>query len=541
MTEPVRNIDPPALRRMLDDAAEIALIDVREEGVFARDGHILLASNLPLSRLEMRLAALVPRRATRVVVCDGGEGLAAMAAERMLPHGYRDVSVLAGGTPAWARAGERLYTGVYVPSKAFGEFVHHHDRPPEVTATELAAWQRDGRDLLILDSRPLDEYRRNTIPGSIDCPSAELAYRVHDLVRSPETTVVVNCGGRTRAIIGAQALINAGVPNKVYALKDGTQGWHLAGLPLARGRTEHAPAPTPGGIERAQAAAARVARRFGVKTIGLPELASLRADRDRTLYLLDVRTPAEYAAGHLEGALHAPGGQLVQATDTWLAVRRAQVALADNDGVRGTMTAAWLVQMGWDEVYVLECPAPASHAVPPQGVKWVTGPERVELLGYEALRVPTVAPRELPRALDDGSVEVIDVESSLAYRDGHIPGAWHCVRSRLAQGLERIPGLTPLVFTSADGVLARYAAADARSLTDRPASVLHGGTQAWQAAGFPLETGDERLTGPADDIKYRALDQKQDVESAIREYLQWEVDLLQATEADKDFGFRRFA
>src|SRR5690606_11178129 len=154
---------------------------------------------------------------------------------------------------------------------------------------------------------------------------------------------------RTRAIIGAQALINAGVANEVYALKDGTQGWHLAGLPLARGRTEHAPAPSPAGIEQVKAAAARVARRFRVRTIDASELEALRGDAQRTLYLLDVRTPEEYAAGHLEGAFHAPGGQLVQATDTWLAVRRARVVLTDNDGVRATMTAAWLVQMGWDE------------------------------------------------------------------------------------------------------------------------------------------------------------------------------------------------
>jgi rhodanese-related sulfurtransferase len=533
MTDKARSIDSSTLRRMLGDQAELALIDVREEGPFARDGHILLASNLPLSRLELRLAALVPRRSTRIVVCDGAEGLADIAAERMLRHGYRDVSLLEGGAPAWARSGERLYTGVYVPSKAFGEFVHHHDRPPEVTASDLAAWQRDGRELLILDSRPLDEYRRNTIPGSIDCPSAELAYRVHDLVRSPETTVVVNCGGRTRAIIGAQALINAGVPNKVYALKDGTQGWHLAGLPLARGRTEHAPPPTPAGLEQAKAAAARVARRFGVRALGMRALESMQADRDRTLYLLDVRTPEEYVAGHLPGALHAPGGQLVQATDTWLAVRRARVVLVDNDGVRATMTAAWLAQMGWEDVHVLAADEGAA--------KRVSGPERIELLGYEGLRVATVAPSELPPALAERSVEVVDVESSLAYREGHIPGAWHCVRSRLAQGLARIPGATPLVFTSTDGVLARYAAADAGRLTERPAAMLHGGTAAWMAAGFPRETGDERLTGPADDIKYRALDQKQGVEAAIREYLQWEVDLLHATQSDPDFRFRRFA
>src|SRR5262245_57669773 len=145
------------LRRMLGDGNELAVLDVREEGVCARDGHLLIASNVPLSRLEMRLSALVPNRGTRIVLCDGGEGLAQTAAERLARFGYTGVQVLDGGTTTWAAGGEKLYTGQYVPSKAFGEYVHHHDRPPEVTATELHGWQHEDRDLLILDSRPLEE------------------------------------------------------------------------------------------------------------------------------------------------------------------------------------------------------------------------------------------------------------------------------------------------------------------------------------------------------------------------------------------------
>ena len=523
-------VDARQLRHMLGDGGEIAVIDAREEGVFARDGHLLAASNVPLSHLEMRLATLVPNRSTRVVVCDGGEGLAATAAARLATFGYTDAKSLAGGAPAWAAAGERLYTGQYVPSKAFGEFVHHYDRPPEVTANDLHAWQHAGRDLLILDSRPLEEYRRKTIPGAIDCPSAELAYRVHDLVRSPDTTVVVNCGGRTRAIVGAQALINAGLPNKVYALKDGTQGWHLMGYPLAVGRNEHAPAPSRRGLEQARAAADRVARRFGVRTI---DKAGLAARAERTVYVLDVRTPEEYAAGHLHGSVHAPGGQLVQATDTWLAVRNAIVVLVDNDGVRSTMTAAWLIQMGWSEVYVL------TDALAAEALEHGAG--AAEVLGLEAIDTPAITPAEAHRLIADQAAEVIDFDNSLNYREGHIPGAWHAVRSRIASDLRTIAPSRSLVLTSPDGVLARLASADLRPLTTAAVKVLDGGTDAWRAAGLTLESGDARLSGPADDIKYRALDQSANVESAIREYLQWEVDLLQAVERDPDFRFRRFS
>ena len=141
--------------------------------------------------------------------------------------------MLAGGIEAWASAGYAVYSGMNVASKAFGEFVEHHYRTPHIEPLELTERVTAGEKVVLLDSRPLAEYRKMSIPGGIDCPGAELVYRVPDLVKSPEALVVVNCAGRTRSIIGAQSLINAGIPNKVVALKNGTMGWHLAGLKLA--------------------------------------------------------------------------------------------------------------------------------------------------------------------------------------------------------------------------------------------------------------------------------------------------------------------
>ena len=82
-------------------------------------------------------------------------------------------------------------------------------------------------------------------------------------------------------------------------------------------------------------------------------LSAWLADDSRTLYRFDVRTPEEFAAGHLAGFRSAPGGQLVQETDVFAPVRGARIVLVDNDGVRANMTASWLAQMAW-EVYVLE-------------------------------------------------------------------------------------------------------------------------------------------------------------------------------------------
>src|SRR6266566_8170604 len=349
-------VPPEEVRAMLKDGGEMALLDVREEGVFSEEGHPFFANSLPLSRLELIVRDLAPRQRTRMVVYDGGdENLAERAAATLTRMGYRDVAVMAGGARGWAAAGYELFTGVNVPSKAFGELVEHRCETPHIGAAELKRRLDAGEEVLIVDSRPIGEFRNMSIPGAFDCPGAELVYRVPDRVPSPDTLVVVNCAGRTRSIIGAQSLRNAGLENPVMALENGTMGWELAGLDLARGREDALPPPSLAGLAKARALADEVAERFGVGRIDDAGLARFAGDAEaRTLYVFDVRSPEEYAAGHLAGSRSAPGGQLVQATDVYMATRNARIVLVDDDGVRAVMTASWLVQMGCPEVYVLD-------------------------------------------------------------------------------------------------------------------------------------------------------------------------------------------
>jgi rhodanese-related sulfurtransferase/predicted metal-dependent enzyme (double-stranded beta helix superfamily) len=500
------------LRALLADGAELALLDVREEGVYAR-GHLLTAACVPLSQLELRLEDLVPRRATRVVLCDDDGRLAQRAAAVLRRFGWRNISVLAGGVPGWKAAGYELFSGVYVPSKAFGEYVEHECGTPRISAAELKAKLDAGEDIVVLDSRPMSEYRVMNIPGALDCPGAELVYRVHELVKSPRTLVVVNCAGRTRSIIGAQSLINAGLPNRVVALKNGTMGWHLAGYPLEHGQERRAPEPGPAALARARDAAAQVAARHGVRMLGHPELERLRGDSSRTTYCFDVRSPEEYRLGHLPGFASAPGGQLVQATDLYAAVRNARIVLADSDGVRARMTGSWLAQMGWPEVYALEGSL-TEHTL-------VRGGGAPRALGLDSRAVESIEPQALERLIAAGQATVVDLATSLQYRDGHVPGAWFAVRARLDQALAMIGAQGRLVFTSPDGVLARLAA------LERGALALAGGTQAWCAAGLPLEAGAAHMACEADDVCYRPYDRQSQIEQAMKDYLDWEVALVE--------------
>jgi rhodanese-related sulfurtransferase len=508
-------ISPRELRALLDAGGEIALLDVREEGVHSRS-HLFLAVSAPLSTLELTIARLVPRPGTRIVLIDDDERLAARAAPLLGRLGYRDVPALAGGMQGWKDAGYEIYSNVHVPSKAFGEHVEHHEGTPHISATELKAKLDAGEDIVVLDSRPMSEYRVMNIPGASDCPGAELVYRVYQAAPRPETLVVVNCAGRTRSIIGAQSLINAGIPNKVLALKNGTMGWHLSGLELERGQSRMAAAPSAEALQKAKDAAKRVAKRFSVLSISREELERMKGDADRTTYVFDVRSPEEYAAGHLPGSVSAPGGQLVQETETFAAVRNARIALVDDHGVRATMTASWLLQLGWKEVFVV--------------TDGLTG--RLESGTPKIARFAgkTISITELQ---NQRSALVLDFGTSIQYRKGHIPGAAWAIRSRLDKQKDFLKGKA-VVCTSPDGVLARYAAADLG------ATALEGGTDAWRAAGLPVETGETKMLEPPEDVYYKPYDGKSQIEAAMRDYLEWEVALVEQIKRDPDCRFRDF-
>jgi rhodanese-related sulfurtransferase len=533
----MKRITAQALAARLGGTTEIALLDVREQGVHYK-GHPFFASSLPLSRLELMVLDLVPRRTAPVVLFDDGEGLVETAAARLAAFGYGDIAILEGGLAAWRAAGFEVFSGVNVPSKAFGEFVEHHYGTPRISADELKALKDGGADLVILDSRPWEEYRRMNIPGGIDTPGAELAFRVHDLAPKPETLVVVNCAGRTRSIIGAQSLINAGVPNKVVALKDGTMGWELAGNECERGAERKAGSPSPDGEHKALAAAMRVARRFGVRFIARAEAQRWLRDPARTTYLLDVRSPDEYAAGHIAGARHAPGGQLVQATDEYCAVRNARIVLVDDRRVRAIMTASWLVQLGWRDVRVL-APEGADGF---SGWAVARGRWRGAILGGLP-PWPEIAPAAwYERMRGQADCAALDFATSLYHRARHVPHAWWAVRARLAEAKQYVYNPRALLLTSEDGLLARLAAPEAAALwPGAEIRVLAGGNSAWFAAGLPAEQGLDRATTATDDVWYKPYDHPGDVlKQHMQDYLDWEVALVEQIKRDPTIRFKAF-
>jgi rhodanese-related sulfurtransferase len=506
-------MSPAELRRRWRAGDEVALLDVREEGPYSL-AHPFFAVSLPVSQIELRILDLIPRPGAPIVVYDDGEGHAARAVQRIAALGYSDVAILDGGLSGYALSGE-VFRDVNVPSKAFGELVEAIRHTPSLSADEAKALIEREQNLVVLDARRFEEYRTMSIPRGISVPGGELAFRAREIAPSADTTIIVNCAGRTRSIIGTQSLINAGLPNKIYALRNGTIGWTLAGHQVERGKTARF-------LERPQASHAAAlddaigwAARTGVPSLDRATFAHMRAEADsRTLYCLDVRTPEEHAAGHPAGFVSAPGGQLVQATDEWVGVRGARLVLFDDDGVRARMTASWLRQMGWDASIVsTDVVAPTERAVP--------APRRPALpdVGAAAIGVDQLAGNL-------AAWTVADLSRSPAYQAGHIPGAHFVLASRFAEDIAGLPGDGAIVLTSDDGAEACFALADAVAATHRSVRVLTGGTQAWTASGRPLKRDNASFISTADDVYKRPYEGTDNAAAAMQAYIDWELQLV---------------
>jgi rhodanese-related sulfurtransferase len=504
---------------------EVALVDVREEAPFA-EGHPLFAANIPLSKLELEVLSRIPRRDTAITLYDNGEGLVQPALARLIELGYSDVKVLEGGLQGWRDAGGELFIDVNVPSKAFGELVEHHRHTPSLAAEDVKQLLDSKADVVVLDARRFDEYQTMSIPTGVSVPGAELVLRARELAPDPKTRIIVNCAGRTRSIIGTQSLVNAGLPNPVSALRNGTIGWLLAGQTLDHGQARRFPAVSDTTLEVAQADARKVADTAGVKRGTRRDLHTWQSELKRTTYLFDVRTPEEFEAGHLPGARSTPGGQLVQETDHYASVRGARIALVDDDGVRANMSASWLAQLGW-EVFVVDDLTPrdfsetgAWNAPPPT-------PWQVEEISADTLR----------QWQQHGGVAVLDVTASANYVKQHIPGAWWTLRADLSNALRKIPAADRYVLTCGSSKLARLAVPEVEALTGKPVFLLRDGTASWIAAGFERESGDTHLASPRIDRYRRPYEGTDAPREAMQAYLDWEFGLVEQLGRDGTHGF----
>ena len=508
---------------------ELAVLDIREHGQYGQ-GHPFLAVSCPYSVLEQKAPILVPRYSAPVVVYDDNDNLAIRAADALARVGYVDIRILEGGASAWEAAGFTLYQGVNVPSKTFGELVEHFCHTPAITASELHEMQMRGDNLILLDGRTVEEYSNFNIPGGISCPNAELPLRFDALVDDPATTVVINCAGRTRSIIGAQTLIDFGVTQKVLALENGTQGWALADLELEKGADRFAPEElSEAMLEAAKARAQRLATDHDIAFVDYSMLTTWLQDNGRTTYLIDVRSRAEFESGHIPGACHVPGGQLVQATDLAVGVLGGRIVICDDNEVRAIMAGHWLKQMGRD-VYVLRGGL-EGHTI------------EKGLVNFDLNR--SIAPDLAEVSVDDAyaghcldEFVVVDLRTSQSYRNGHLAGAIWCLRPQVPKFVEQFVGRSVLLVAD-DNFAARLMALDMYECGVDQVSILSGGMKAWLDAGYAVESSPD-VPSDAEGVDYLFFTGQRHIgnKEHMRQYLEWEIGLIGQLDTEERGSFK---
>lgn len=500
----IAQISVKDVRAALTDGHEVALIDLREFGQYG-EGHPFFSVNIPFSRLECDAPRLMPRRSVRCIVFDDGDGIALRGAEILAAMGYANLHVMAGGAPAWAAAGNTLFKGVNLPSKTFGEMVENQLDTPSISADELHEMQKAGRGMLVVDGRSAAEFTKMSIPGALSCPNAELTYRVGQMV-ARDTPIVVNCAGRTRSIIGAETLRLAGWDGPVHALRNGTQGWRLAGYDLDHGQVA-APLPkvSPAGLEDARARATALIHSYAIPTVTLAELDQWDT-QEYTVFRFDVRTFPEHGAGHAPGFTSAPGGQLVQATDEQLAVRGARIVLSCDTGLRAATTAIWLRGMGHDARILRDAP------------------------------MDQTTPEECPQPADLGGLHapgtLLDASRGMDYRAAHIKGAVWMNRAHLHLRRPDLSG--PITITGRDAALIGRVHAELTHQGHADLRCIPSGPREWRDAGLNIVASPNSPTeAECIDHLFFVHDRHDGNLDAARRYLEWETGLLAQLDSDE--------
>ena len=346
-------ITPETVRSWISDKEEVAFIDVREIGQHT-NGHPFFSISIPYSLFEFNIKILVPNKQTRVILIDNNNGISDLVYNIAHQMGYSNISIIEGGVEEWVSAGYKLFDGINVPSKSFGELIEKYFHTPSITAKELAQKQKNNENYIVIDGRPFLEYNKMSIPKSICCPNAELFYRVSSHIKDMNTEIIINCAGRTRSIIGAQTLINFGIKNKVKALENGTQGWFLSELSLEHNKNKYLEVlPNDLEIQQLQNKVLKLTNDLNIDLINLKKAQELIIDKKKSTFIFDVTTSKTISI--TPGIImNVPGGQLIQATDKYIGVWKATVILVDDgDLIRAGTTSFWLKKMGY-EVYILK-------------------------------------------------------------------------------------------------------------------------------------------------------------------------------------------
>lgn len=492
-----------------------AVIDVRDWGEFSL-GQIPGASCIPRGSLEKYISVLVPQTAIHTVLyCDTGQR-STRAAASLESLGYATVSILDGGVKAWTAAGYETPHGWSLRGKEYGERLQVEQDIPDITTEELHARLKQGEELYIFDTRTEPEFQAAHLPGAYCAPGGQLALIAPEVVQDTNRTIVTNCAGRTRSILGAHILRRMGFVN-VYALNGGTGAWRIAGYAeeLEKGDGASVPRLTETGIAACKQFAEQLAREDHIPGLTAQELHTRQASGE-LLYVLDVRLLDEYQAGHIPGAHFCPGTQVALLVESLVGVKNAPIITMCAGRARAIIAASLLKGAGYANVsildggttawtehgfsletgmpYEIDFGQPVWMARLLQGLPAEVQPQPLPVPGLAAALVQAelLTPQALQDKLSTGEpLALLDVRSAGDFATAHVPGARWLSRGRLDIEIEQyVPNkATRVVLMCRTGTLSPLSVPTLKALGYQDVAVLQGGYNAWQAAELPTEQG----------------------------------------------------
>lgn len=387
----MKQISPAQLKSWVADGEELAAIDIRKLGPFTR-GHLWFAIHLPFARLELQIQRFVPRLSTRIVLFDDGDGLAERAADVLSDMGYSSIHSIAGGVDQCRSDGLDLVDGNYCVQHAFGFFLIDQFDIPLIKADRLKAQIDRDEKPVIIDSRPATEYKSSTVPSAINIPAAEVLASAGKVVPDTDSEIIFHCGGITRGVLGAHALLAGGSENRISVLNHGTKGWLAHGFDVVAGHITEAGGTASSGVSKME----EIAHRYRLTYTSADDLEGMQADESRTTYLVDVRPPLDYVANHAVGALSIPGEELAGMTNDNLATRNARLCLiGDPKTGNAEITASWMKHLGWEVVILKGWAATLPLESGPEPSSLIDADKQSEAFSADDLDVVATIPKEV--------------------------------------------------------------------------------------------------------------------------------------------------
>ena len=205
--------------------------------------------------------------------------------------------------------------------------------------------------------------------------------------------------------------------------------------------------------------------------------------------VIDTRTAAEYASGHVPGTINLPFNNAFTTWAGWVLPydRDLHLLSAKADGRQAELALRDLAMIGLDRVA-------GCFGVEALGA-WTRSGRALATIGR-------ITASDLAARLDSGTAAVVDVRSRAEWESGHIPGALNIPAGEVADRLAELPQGGPVVVHCQGGTRSAIAAGllDARGVGG--VLDLPGGLPEWEGAGLPVDRGAADLS----DLVLGALD-----------------------------------